>query len=420
MKSMNFTLKSKLVAGFIALMLSAPSVFATDGYFGVGYDTKSIGMGGAGVALFQNSFFGINNPASLVMHGNKYGLNLGVFNPNREYTVTGNPSGYPGTFGLAPGTVESDSKYFPMPSLALNRMINEKSSIGLSLYGNGGMNTNYPTNTFWGTSETTGVNLMQMFGALSYSHKIGQKWSVGLSAILAWQSVEITGLQAFSTMSQDATKLTDNGANSALGLGGKVGIQGEIAKGLFFGATFQSRIYMNEFEDYSGLFAESGSFDIPANWTAGLAYMLIPNKLTVAFDVKQIYYSKVNSIGNPMNFMAPMGSETGSGFGWNDMTIYKFGLEYAANEDWTLRTGFSYGDNPIRSTDVMFNILAPGVIDNHLTFGFSKKMGTKELNVALVRAFSNTVSGPNPMEAPDTQTIDISMNQWELQIGITF
>lgn len=47
-------------------------------------------------------------------------------------------------------------------------------------------------------------------------------------------------------------------------------------------------------------------------------------------------------------------------------------------------------------------------------------MGTKELNVALVRAFSNTVSGPNPMEAPDTQTIDISMNQWELQIGITF
>lgn len=374
---MNFTLKSKLVAGFIALMLSAPSVFATDGYFGVGYDTKSIGMGGAGVALFQNSFFGINNPASLVMHGNKYGLNLGVFNPNREYTVTGNPSGYPGTFGLAPGTVESDSKYFPMPSLALNRMINEKSSIGLSLYGNGGMNTNYPTNTFWGTSETTGVNLMQMFGALSYSHKIGQKWSVGLSAILAWQSVEITGLQAFSTMSQDATKLTDNGANSALGLGGKVGIQGEIAKGLFFGATFQSRIYMNEFEDYSGLFAESGSFDIPANWTAGLAYMLIPNKLTVAFDVKQIYYSKVNSIGNPMNFMAPMGSETGSGFGWNDMTIYKFGLEYAANEDWTLRTGFSYGDNPIRSTDVMFNILAPGVIDNHLTFGFSKKWERK-------------------------------------------
>lgn len=56
MKSVNYALKSKLVASFIVLMLSVPSVFATDGYFGVGYDTKSIGMGGAGVALFQNSF----------------------------------------------------------------------------------------------------------------------------------------------------------------------------------------------------------------------------------------------------------------------------------------------------------------------------------------------------------------------------
>lgn len=417
---MNYSLKRKLIASFIALMLSVPSVFATDGYFGVGYDNKSIGMGGAGVALFQNSFFGINNPASMVMHGNKSGLNIGVFNPNREYTITGAPSGYPETFGLAPGTVKSDSKFFPMPSLALNRMINENSSIGVSFYGNGGMNTNYPTNTFWGSSETTGVNLMQMFGALSYSHKIGTKWSMGLSAIVSWQSVEVTGLQAFSSMSQDPTKLTDNGANSALGIGGKLGVQGEITDGLFFGATFQSRIYSNKFEDYSGLFAESGSFDIPANWTAGLAYEIIPSKLTVAFDVKQIFYSKVNSIGNPMNFMAPLGADTGSGFGWNDMTILKFGLEYAVNEDWTLRTGFSHGKNPIRSTDVMFNILAPGVIDNHVTCGVSKKMGTKEINLALVRAFSNTVSGPNPMEAPGAQTIDITMNQWELEIGITF
>lgn len=172
------------------------------------------------------------------MHGNKFGLNLGLFNPNREYTISGAPSGYPETFGLAPGTVESDSKYFPMPSLAMNRMVGENSSIGVSVYGNGGMNTNYPTNTFWGSSETTGVNLMQMFGALSFSQKMGEKWSVGLSGILAWQSVEITGLQAFSSMSQDAASLTDNGANGAIGFGGKIGIQGELAKGLFLVQLF--------------------------------------------------------------------------------------------------------------------------------------------------------------------------------------
>ena len=102
------------------------------------------------------------------------------------------------------------------------------------------------------------------------------------------------------------------------------------------------------------------------------------------------------------------------------MSIWKFGLEYELDDVWKLRTGFSTGKNPIRSSEVMFNILAPGVIDNHITFGFSKLMGDSELNVAIVRALRKTVSGPNPMEAPNQQTIDLSMAQWELEIGITF
>ena len=36
-------------------------------------------------------------------------IGVGLFNPNRQYEVVGNPSGYPGTFGLMPGTVESGS-----------------------------------------------------------------------------------------------------------------------------------------------------------------------------------------------------------------------------------------------------------------------------------------------------------------------
>lgn len=417
MKSMINSLKSKLVASLLVFMLFTPAVFATDGYFGVGYDTKSKGMGGAGVALFQNSFFGISNPAAMVMHGNKYGVSLGLFSPNREYTITGTPSGPP-AFGLAPGTIESDSKLFPMPSMVANWMINETSSFGVSLHGNGGMNTNYPTNTLWGTSPT-GVNLMQMFAAFTYSVKIGDTWSVGFSGILAWQSFEAKGLQLFGNMSSDATKLTNNGANSSFGFGGKIGIQGEVTDGLFFGATFQTKMFMEEFDNYSGLYAENGDFDIPGTWTLGLAYELVPDKFTVAFDVKQICYNKIKSIGTRMmDATGPLGAETGAGFGWQNMTVWKFGFEYAANEDWTLRTGFSHGKNPVRSTDVMFNILAPGVIDNHITFGFSKMMGSKELNVAIVHALRNDVTGPNPMDP--AQTIDLSMAQWELEIGITF
>jgi long-chain fatty acid transport protein len=46
----------------------------------------------------------------MVFLGQRYDLGIEVFNPNRQFSVTGSPSGFPGTFGLAPGTVESGSK----------------------------------------------------------------------------------------------------------------------------------------------------------------------------------------------------------------------------------------------------------------------------------------------------------------------
>ncbi len=411
--------KTRILVLVSALLIAANPIFATDGYFGLGYDTKSKGMAGAGVALYQNSFFGASNPAAMVWNGDKYGVSLGLFNPDRGYTVTGTPSGYDGTFGLFPGKVVSDSKIFPMPSMVGNWMLNETSSFGISLYGNGGMNTTYPPMTFGHMdSPTTGVNLMQMFGAFTYSVKLGDNWSVGLSGILAWQSFEAKGLANFGPMSSDATKLTNNGASIAFGYGAKIGIQGEVTEGLFFGATFQTKMNMGAFTEYAGLFAEAGDFDIPANWTIGLAYELVPNKLIVAADYKQILYSKVNSIGNPMNMSAALGMEAGSGFGWEDMKVFKVGVEYIVDDEWKLRTGFSSGNSPVNSANALLNIIAPGVIENHITFGFSKIMGSKEINVAIVRALRNTVTGPNAMDP--VQTIDLTMAQWELEIGITF
>ncbi len=416
-------LRSKLIMLTLVLVLASSNAFATDGYFGAGYGTKSNGMAGAGIALYQNSLFGANNPGALVFLGDKYGISLAAFNPIRSYDITGNPSGYPNTFGLAPGKVESESNLFIMPALAANWMLNDESAFNISLFGNGGMNTDYQTATFHG-SNPTGVNLMQMFGAFTYSRKISENWSVGLSAIAAWQSFEAQGLEAFGGFSMDGTKLTNNDASTAFGFGAKIGIYGIITEDLTFGATYQSKISMGEFDEYAGLFAENGDFDVPATWTAGIAYEFVPEKLVLALDFKQIFYSKVASIANPMMGAAgpnfPMGTATGAGFGWEDMTIIKAGVEYSVSDDWTLRAGYSHGTNPVQESEVMFNILAPGVIDDHITFGFSKKMGKNELIFAVVHALENTVTGPNPMEAPDQQTIGLNMSQWIFEIGFTF
>lgn len=411
-----------LVVMMIVFGLFTSSVYATNGYFSDGYSTKNKGLAGAGVALPQDALAASVNPAGMVFVGNRIDLGLALFNPNREYTVTGNPSGFPGTFGLTPGTVESDSKWFLVPSLGANWMLNQNNSIGISIFGNGGMNTDYGTSTFHGSSPT-GVDLMQLFVTPTYAIKLHPKHAVGISAVLAYQRFEAKGLQAFAGFSSDASKLTNNDHESSYGFGGRIGYTGEVLPSLYLGGSYQTKVYMSELDDYKGLFAEQGNFDIPANWTIGLAYKATP-ALTFVFDVQEIYYSDVKSINNPLlpNIMTSrLGDDNGAGFGWKDMTIYKIGAQWQSSKDWTWRAGYSYGKQPIPESEVLFNILAPGVIEQHATVGLTKAVGNnQEIDFALTRAFSKSISGPNAFEVPGRQTIELKMDQWEVAIGYSY
>ena len=420
MKLQNSLLKSGLVG--VLILLTSALAFATDGYFSHGYGIRYKALGGSGVSVFYSSLGAANNPAGLVFVGKRFDAEVSFFIPVREYSIFGNPSGAP-AFGLTPGTFESGKEFFVVPAIGSNFMLNDKSSIGFSIYGNGGMNTEYDNAVFYGSSETTGVNLAQMFLNSTYSRKLGDKHAVGASFIVALQWFEATGLEAFGPFSMDPTTLSDNGTDKSFGYGFKFGYMGELADGLRLGAAYQTKMKMGEFDDYAGLFAESGGFDIPSQWKAGISYQLNPAWM-VAFDVQQIMYSEVSSIANPMaNLFTdppnPLGSDNGPGFGWEDMTSVKFGTEFSGLETWKLRAGFSTGNQPIPESEMLFNILAPGVIENHVTFGFSKAINDKnELSFALMHGFSKDVSGVNPLDP--AQTVELKMHQWEFSLGFNF
>lgn len=404
-----------LVVMIIVSAFIASSAYATNGYFAHGYSTKNKALAGAGVALPLDALSASVNPAGMVFVGKRFDFGIALFNPNREYTVEGTPSPPP-AFGLMPGTVESDSKWFLIPSFGYNRPLDENSSIGVSIFGNGGMNTDYDTNTYWDPdSSTTGVDLMQLFILPTYARNLHPKHAVGISAVLAYQSFEAKGLGMFGGFSSDASKLTNNDHEKSYGYGARIGYMGEVLPKLHLGASYQTKVFMTELDDYAGLFAEQGDFDIPANWTVGLAYKAAPS-LTFVADIQKVYYSEVNSINNsfmPNLMTSQLGNNDGAGFGWENMTIYKIGVQWQRNEDLTLRVGYSYGEQPIPDIEVMFNIIAPGVIEQHATVGFTKAVGNNnEINFALTRAFSKSIKGPNPLDP--AQTIELKMDQWDI------
>jgi long-chain fatty acid transport protein len=406
------------VVTFVAA--AAPS-WATDGYFATGYGTNYKAMAGAGVALALGTQAPATNPAAMAFLGRRYDVGVAVFNPDRQFSVTGAPSGFPGTFGLAPGTVESGSPYFLIPSLGANWRLGENGSFGISAYGNGGMNTSYAAPVF-GVAPA-GVDMAQMFLAPTYAYKLRPRHAVGVSALLAYQRFEARGLQAFAPFSSDASNLTNNHHANSYGAGVRVGYLGELMSWLSVGASYQSRINMTRFDEYSGLFAEKGGFDIPQAFTGGIA-VKPADKLTAAFDVQWINYESVKSVGNdflPNLATAPLGASAGAGFGWHDMTVYKAGLQYEASPDWTLRAGYSYGREPIRENEVLINILAPGVTEQHVSAGLTRilKKG-RALNLAIVRAIPKAVHGPNNLEVPNRQSIELKMDQWEFDLSYSF
>jgi long-chain fatty acid transport protein len=419
-----------LTIGFVA------TASATNGYFGHGYSIKEKGMAGAGVAVPTDAMGVSTNPATLTEVGNRFDLGLSIFSPKREYNVGGtasDPTGCtPGVncpISLASGTVESDKDYFYIPNMAYSSQINENSSWGIAVYGNGGMNTDYPVATFGDPTglNSTGVDLMQLFIAPTYAYKFSEKHSFGITPIVGIQFFEARGLDGFGLMgmSSDPANLSNNGHDNSYGFGGRIGYLGQLTDQFSVGLSWQSKIYMSEFDDYAGLYAEQGDFDIPANWTIGLAFMATPT-VTLAFDVQQIYYSDVKSIANSVYSPGRLGDDDGRGFGWDNMTIFKFGLQWERTEQWAYRFGYSYGEQPIPNSslppnenEMTFNILAPAVIEQHATFGLTYTFESQgELDFSFMYAFENDVTGYQNFDPG--QTVTLTMSQWELGIGYSW
>lgn len=403
---MNVRLQKWLGVAIAASLL--PTVaHATNGYFSHGYGIKSKGMAGVGIALPQDALAGATNPAGGAWIGTRVDLGVDWFKPNRSATIEGNggvpPMGVPSLDGRFDGNGESS---FLIPEFGYNRMLSPNLSVGIALYGNGGMNTTYDNSPFarMGGPSPAGVNMAQMFITPSIAFKIAPRHSIGASLNLVRQRFSATGLQPFGGfgMSSDPTKLSNNGHDSSTGWSLRLGWTGQINDMITLGATYQNKTRMGRFKEYAGLFAEAGDFDIPANYGVGVAAKVTP-QLTLAADIQRIEYSGVASVANSMSTMfsgARLGDGNGPGFGWRDMTVFKLGAAYELKPGVTLRGGYSHGRQPIPAGETFFNILAPGVIEDHLTLGGTFAIGGgQEITIGYMHGFKKTVKGSNSIPA---------------------
>ncbi len=396
----------KKIAALLAVAGLSTSAFATNGYFSHGYGIKSKGMAGVGIAYGQDSLAAATNPANMVLVGGRWDIGVDYFRPQRKSTIAG--------LGSFDG---NDKENYFVPEFGYNRMISDDMSVGISVYGNGGMATDYKdlnSSPAALGSGNVGVDLAQLFIAPTFSMKLNENHAVGVSLKIAYQRFKAFGIQGVcGFMSSSPSNCSNKGYDGSWGYGIGLGWTGRITPTLSLGATYQSRTYMQKFDKYQGLFAGKGEFDIPENYGVGLAWQATP-KFLVAADIHQINYGSIRSIANKMTEGGPLGAKNGAGFGWRDVTAYKLGVSYDMNDALTLRAGYSWNDEPYSSSETFFNILAPGVVKEHITLGATWTLsGGGELSIAYMHAFRNTVKG-------SSFSTGISNTMYQDSIGIAY
>ncbi len=424
---------------------------ATNGYFSHGKSIIEKSQAGAGVAQISTNFGLNNNPAQLSndVAGFSFELGTSIFSPNRDYSVLGTPSAPIGTFcgnqcpfSLGDGNqkIKSDNAIFIIPQFGMRYQLDEVSHLTLSVFANGGMNTEYRggvayiapqgvVTEFSGTFGygNTGVDLAQVFTALSYSKNLfNNTLAIGGSIFYAYQQIEMTGLMSFAGFSLSPNALSNQGASKSDGIGWRIGAQYKVTNNLTLAGTYQAKVNMSKFDEYSGLFANSGDFDIPSNWTLGFAYSLnITNEILLDFET--IQYADVASVSNSVkqlfngsctpelqggNGSGCLGGSNGAGFGWKDMSIIKFAYSWSYSQNIKLRAGVSYTEQPIGKSEILFAILAPAVIEKHFTLGASYQLASRNnVNVSLMYAPKNKITAENNFDS--AQQISVAMSQIE-------
>ncbi|MBC7752463.1 MAG: outer membrane protein transport protein [Candidatus Saccharibacteria bacterium] len=385
---------STLSLGVAFALFSLNAAHATSGYFASGYGINNEAVAGVGAALPQDALTIAINPAGLTQLGHQLNIGLDVFAPDRSANIIGN------AFGPDANYDGNGVKTFYIPNIGYSHPLNDDVTLGIAAYGNGGMNTNYKVNPYgrFGATGTAGVNLEQLFISPAVGWKINDHNSIGIAANIVYQRFNAKGISVFGGFSQDPSHISNNGNDDSYGVGARIGWIGKFNDYLSLGASYQTKTRMSKFDQYAGLFADNGRFDVPENYTLGFAVKPL-NNLTIGFDWQRILYSDVAAVGNSFGALLqgkPLGAKDGSGFGWQDVDVYKLGAVWQATPQLTLRGGFSINQQPIPQSETFLNILAPATIEKHLTLGASWAINAKDdISASYTHAFDQKVNGAN-------------------------
>ncbi|MDT8387694.1 MAG: outer membrane protein transport protein [Thiogranum sp.] len=427
-----------------SIAIACGTAQATNGMNMEGYGPIATAMGGASMAYDNGTAAMMNNPATLGLmdEGDRLDLFAGLLGPDVDARV-GNM------------TAESDGTAYAGPAGGWVRK-NNGITLGVGIYGQGGMGTEYAGDTFLGDPAMTGARLenlselsvgrvilplaWQANDRLSIGGSFDFVWA-GLDLKMAMNAAQFNALATGQSGSLSGSMLAalppavfsnleyayydfSNGSDftgeaQAYGYAGKLGFTYQVNQRLSVGATYHSKTLLNDMQTDNatvnmsvagmGVIPVSGEITIedfqwPATWAVGMQFQATPS-FTLVADVKQLLWEDVMDAFT-MTFKADQTQASPGAAGiagtsltsslyqrWEDQTVYQIGGAWRATPALTLRAGYNYAKNPV--PDEFLNALFPAIVEQHLTAGFGYHFDdARSIDFSLVKGLEKSATNP--------------------------
>ncbi len=233
-------------------------------------------------------------------------------------------------------------------------------------------------------------------------HRLNDRQLVGVSAVFVTQSYGVSrlGMQSYNQSLPTNLRSTvyDPHQETGYGAGVNLALSSEITDGVTLDAGFQSRINMNEFANYRGVYSQPADLDIPARARLGLAFQA-SDKSWLNVSVERVLYSEVGAFASqnlPGRFLSLLGDSTSPSFSWDDLTVYSVGWAWADNKGTSWHVDFSSRSQPSPSSRILSQAIDADMAQNAMTVGYSRRMSmTSHFNVNAAYAPAEYAFGGN-------------------------
>lgn len=311
---------------------------------------RSLAMGHTGVAMVNNAEIAFFNPAGLAHLENKINVAVGASAVFSDVVWQNEQTGE---------IYRTDSSVGTPFYAYFSYKLSERFSLGFAAYTPYGSGVEWPTD--WaGSHLVNNIDLQAIYFQALASYKITDWASIGGGPIYVNGSVNFN-----RNLTRSLTDIEGNRANvtaDASGVsafGWSAGAMFTPTESLTLGVNYRSEIIMDA-EDGQATFqnipnspltpfqnsAFTASLPLPAELSIGASYEF-KDKWLFAFDYNRTYWDVYESLD--LNFANANIPDSNNPRNYQNSSTYRFGMQYLANEMFTLRVGYYFDESPVQS-----------------------------------------------------------------------